>query len=61
MKKSEKKIIVFDLDETLIHATKHKLDVPENFVFEDFYTYKRPKLDEFLTSCSQICSIAIWP
>ena len=29
-------------------------------MFEDFYIYKRPKLDEFLTSCSQICSIAIW-
>ncbi|MEO1051777.1 MAG: HAD family hydrolase [Bacteroidota bacterium] len=55
-----KKIIVFDLDETLIHATKSKLDINEDFRYQDFYVYKRPNLATFLEGCSKFCSIAIW-
>lgn len=60
MKKSEEKIVVFDMDETLIHATKQKLSLPEDFTYEDFYVYKRPFLDTFLAECAKLCSIAIW-
>lgn len=58
--KEKKKIAIFDLDETLIHATKDRLDFQEDFQFEDFYVYKRPFVSEFLLACSKLCSIAIW-
>jgi carboxy-terminal domain RNA polymerase II polypeptide A small phosphatase len=60
MKKSEQKIIVFDLDETLIHSTKTKLDLQEDFRFDEYYVYKRPFVDWFLAECVQHCAIAIW-
>ena len=56
----KKKIIVFDLDETLIHATKDKLEINEDFKYEDFYVYKRPFVNEFLVACSKLCTIAVW-
>ncbi|MEM1135686.1 MAG: HAD family hydrolase [Bacteroidota bacterium] len=60
MKKPNKKIIVFDLDETLIHATKKKLSIIEDFIYEDYYIYKRPNVDVFLQECCKLYSIAIW-
>ncbi|UZR92680.1 HAD family hydrolase [Chondrinema litorale] len=60
MRDSKKKIIVFDLDETLIHATKQKLGVEADFQYQDYYVYKRPYILEFLESCSKLCHIAIW-
>jgi carboxy-terminal domain RNA polymerase II polypeptide A small phosphatase len=60
MKSPKQKLIVFDLDETLIHATNEKLAITQDFQFEDNFIYKRPKLNEFLVACSQIAEIAIW-
>ena len=60
MTRTEKKIIIFDLDETLIHATKNRLNVPEDFRYEDYYIYLRPYARQFLTECSKLCTIAIW-
>ena len=55
-----KKLIIFDLDETLIHATKEKLNIPEDFRYQAFYIYKRPGLDQFLEACSELYPIALW-
>jgi len=60
MTRAKKKIIVFDLDETLIHATKNKLEIKEDFRYEDYYIYQRPFVQEFLSECSKLCPIAIW-
>lgn len=60
MSRHNRKIIVFDLDETLIHATKNKLDIQEDFRYEDYYIYKRPFVHEFLSACAKLCPIAIW-
>jgi carboxy-terminal domain RNA polymerase II polypeptide A small phosphatase len=60
MLRHDRKIIVFDLDETLIHATKNRLDIPEDFQYEDYYIYKRPFVHEFLSACARLCPIAIW-
>ena len=49
MMRTNKKIIVFDLDETLIHATKNKLEIKEDFRYEDYYIYQRPFVDKFLS------------
>jgi RNA polymerase II subunit A small phosphatase-like protein len=60
MKKSEKKLLILDLDETLIYASQQKLTIAEDFSFENYYVYKRPYLDDFLWECSQHYSLAIW-
>jgi carboxy-terminal domain RNA polymerase II polypeptide A small phosphatase len=60
MKNSEKKLLVFDLDETLIHARHQRLPIKEDFKYDEYYVYKRPYLDDFLLECSQNYSLAIW-
>ncbi|MBX2842538.1 MAG: HAD family hydrolase [Flammeovirgaceae bacterium] len=54
------KLLVFDLDETLIHSTKMPLDIKENFIYENYFVYKRPGLDSFIMECAKHFSIAIW-
>lgn len=43
------KLVVFDLDETLVHATTKKLNINEDFVFDHYYVYVRPYLNELLS------------
>lgn len=63
----QSKILVLDLDETLIHSSLQKPeyydeDVPIRFENATFsvYVQKRPGLDEFLNSVSQIFDIYIF-
>ena len=60
MQKSNQKLIVFDLDETLIHATRNQLAIHEDFRYEDYFIYKRPGVDEFLIECQNLFNIALW-
>jgi RNA polymerase II subunit A small phosphatase-like protein len=57
---SLRKLIVLDLDETLIHATDNPKD--ENWDFEvfDYKVYKRPGLDAFLQKLSSTFDVAVW-
>ena len=54
-----KKLLVLDLDETLIHATK---EVVESYDFKvgDFFVNKRSHLDEFLSFCNENFDIVVW-
>lgn len=54
------KLLILDLDETLIHATENKLEIQEDFQFEQYSVYKRPHLDEFLESISKHFTVGIW-
>jgi len=54
------KLVIFDLDETLIHATKTPLDSQEDQRYSDYYVYHRPGLEKFLIECSRLFSLAIW-
>jgi RNA polymerase II subunit A small phosphatase-like protein len=54
------KLIILDLDETLIHATPNKLDIVEDFVFDKYFVYKRPFLDQFLFELSSDFKVGIW-
>lgn len=54
------KLLIFDLDETLVHATTTPLDIPEDFRYDQYFVYKRPFLAEFLTSLSAVFSLGIW-
>lgn len=55
-----KKLLILDLDETLIHASDHQLDYPYDFFFENFFLYKRPFLEEFLSFCRRHFHVAVW-
>jgi len=60
MKDRSDKLIILDLDETLIHATLDELDIPYDFKFDKYFVYQRPHLREFLVDISEHFSIGIW-
>ncbi len=53
-------LLILDVDETLIHATKTKLTIDHDFKSEAYYIYKRPYLEEFLTAMNENFKLAIW-
>jgi len=54
------KLLILDLDETLIYATEQKLEIIESFLFDKYYIYKRPLLDRFLLEMSAHFLLGIW-
>jgi carboxy-terminal domain RNA polymerase II polypeptide A small phosphatase len=54
------KLLVLDLDETLVHATETRLPAPEDFCYEQYYVYKRPFVTGFLTEMAQHFKLAVW-
>jgi Dullard-like phosphatase family protein len=59
------KLLILDLDETLIYATEQPLEHKADFVlFENtatpYFVYKRPCLDSFLEFCFAHFQVAIW-
>lgn len=55
-----KKLLILDLDETLIHASEKKLDIEADFFYNGYFVHKRPFLDEFITEVSTHFEVAIW-
>lgn len=56
----ERKLLILDLDETLIHAVESELEYPCDFKVEDYFVYKRPHLQEFLESVRSDFDLAVW-
>lgn len=54
------KLIILDLDETLIHATESALEREADFRTELYHVYKRPYVDEFLYFCFQYFKVGVW-
>ena len=54
------KLIVLDLDETLIHATKKKIHEEYSFQVFNYFVYKRPFLDGFLSELKNHFKVAVW-
>lgn len=54
------KLLVLDLDETLIYATKCQLDTTEDFRVNEYFVYKRPHLNSFLTNAAQHFNVGVW-
>ena len=54
--------LILDLDNTLIYSTVQKIDKLQNGTRIDnkFYVYKRPHLDNFLSTLSEFCDLAIY-
>ncbi|MDX2048077.1 MAG: HAD family hydrolase [Chitinophagaceae bacterium] len=59
MSKSDK-LLILDLDETLIFATERSLNLHEDFKFGSYFVYKRPYLDEFLNEVSSKFTLGVW-
>lgn len=57
---NKKILVIFDLDETLIHSSRKALAKKEDFMIGEFYVYKRPYLDSLLINLSEYFSFAIW-
>ena len=60
MNEISKKLLILDLDETLIHATVKKLEINEDFKFDKYFVYKRPFLEDFLIEMSKYFTLGIW-
>ncbi|MCZ8214983.1 MAG: HAD family hydrolase [Cyclobacteriaceae bacterium] len=53
-------LLILDLDETLVYATEEKLEIVEDFKYENYFVYKRPGLDQFLKEINKHFKIGIW-
>lgn len=55
-----KKLLILDLDETLIHGAKEKLDYEPACIAAWCFLYKRPFVEEFMHFCKEHFKVAIW-
>lgn len=56
----EEKLLILDIDETLIHATKAPPDDDWAFICGPFFVYLRPGLKEFLHTALIHYKVALW-
>jgi TFIIF-interacting CTD phosphatase-like protein len=54
------KLLILDLDETLLFATTERLSQPPDFFVGDFCVYRRPGLSAFLTFAFEHFRVAVW-
>lgn len=54
------KLLILDLDETLIYSVESPLDRKHDFESGHYFVYKRPGFDEFIHKVSSLYQIAIW-
>ena len=60
MQNSERKLLILDLDETLIYATEEKLERESDFIVGQYFVYRRPFLEDFLEFCFENFNVAVW-
>lgn len=60
MQSIEKKLLILDLDETLVFATEEILERPQDFIVGEYFVYKRPFLKEFIEFCLENFEVAVW-
>lgn len=58
--KSDKILLILDVDETLIHATTENIGWPSDFTLFEYQVHLRPHLQEFLEKVSKDFHLAIW-
>src|SRR5437867_4234056 len=57
---SNKKLLILDIDETLIHACYKPLARTADDVIEDIFVYERPFVRRFLEFCLREFAVAVW-
>jgi RNA polymerase II subunit A small phosphatase-like protein len=60
MNKTKVKLVVFDLDETLVHATEAALPHPHNFKVGPYFVYVRPFALELIRASASWFDVAVW-
>ena len=55
-----RKLLVLDLDETLIYATEAELARPSDHRVGHYFIYRRPHLREFLAHVAKRFEVAVW-
>lgn len=53
-------LVIFDLDETLVHATERPLAREPDFTIGPYLVYWRPFVEELLVDCARYCTLAVW-
>jgi len=56
----DKTLLIFDIDETLIHSTQNSLGKHYDFKVGTFYTYCRPGLKELISYALDNFYVAVW-
>ena len=54
------RLIVFDLDETLVHATEEPLPYAHTFQVGPYLVYERPFASELIKFCAAHFDVAVW-
>jgi RNA polymerase II subunit A small phosphatase-like protein len=60
LRDDKRKLLILDLDETLLYAAEHPLDRPADFILFDYFVYRRPHLDRFLHYALDRFRVAVW-
>ena len=60
MQNSKNKILILDLDETLIYATEQSLKRKPDFLVGQYFVHTRPFLASFLAFCFENLDVAVW-
>lgn len=55
-----RKLLVLDLDETLIHASERPLEHEADFELGAYFVYRRPHLEEFLRFAFAHFEVGVW-
>jgi RNA polymerase II subunit A small phosphatase-like protein len=56
----ERRLIIFDLDETLVHATEKRLTYPCDFEVPPYFVYCRPFANNLLQYAAARFDLAVW-
>lgn len=56
----DRKLLVLDLDETLVYSTERSLDRPADLSVVGYHVYKRPHLDAFLDFAFSRFRVGVW-
>lgn len=54
------RLVVFDLDETLVHATRERLTYVHDFAVPPYHVYIRPFAAELISFTAKHFDIAVW-
>lgn len=57
---SDQKLLVLDLDETLVHASEFELSRPCHFRVGPYHVYERPHVHDFLAHVRQRFRVGVW-
>ena len=55
-----RKLLVLDLDETLVHARESVLEHEPDFYVGPYAVYRRPYLDKFIASVAEKFDVCVW-